>query len=177
MAHQRLAALRTSGGGMAAVGALEQGRLADLLAAVRLGHDLNSQRNWGPLQTGLLIGIQLTQKDDAQCWKIEIYNLDCWFFVGLWWVQFSYSWWSLMKIDLWVKIVNLWKFGIQSNKQKLWPEKKKVFVGISCQMKILELDTGSIGPISRGKLRFNKQQWWTIMEMSDLIGSFTWFSR
>ena len=63
-------------------------------------------------------------KDDAQCWKIEIYNLDCWFFVGLWWVQFSYSWWSLMKIDLWVKIVNLWKFGIQSNKQKLWPEKK-----------------------------------------------------
>ena len=62
MAHQRLAALRTSGGGMVAVGALEQGRLADLLAAVRLGHDLNSQRNWGPLQTGLLIGIQLTQK-------------------------------------------------------------------------------------------------------------------
>ena len=45
MAHQRLAALRTSGGGMAPVGALEQGRFADLLAAVRLGHDLNSQRN------------------------------------------------------------------------------------------------------------------------------------
>ena len=71
-----------------------------------------------------------------------------------------------MKIDVWVKFVNLWKIGIQSNKQKQMPEKKKVFVGISCQMKILELDTGSIGPLSRGKFGFNKQQWWTIMEMS-----------
>ena len=40
MAHQRLAALRAPGRGMAAVGALEERRFADLLAAVRLGHDL-----------------------------------------------------------------------------------------------------------------------------------------
>eukprot|EP00438_Fugacium_kawagutii_P008686 Skav210829 [mRNA] locus=scaffold1597:415542:419159:+ [translate_table: standard] len=39
--HERLAVLRASRGGVTAVGAFEERRFADLLARVRLGHDLS----------------------------------------------------------------------------------------------------------------------------------------